>query len=153
MLAEGFGRKVRRTLRTHRPPRRRAPAFRCVQRGGGRRHPRQGGGGTMKRFVPIGLLVLGAVIGVSVGMALGQTINCSHGTAFCQGTNEADNISGWENPNNIFAKAGRDQVWAFGSLDNVYAGEDGDNANGGEGEDYVYGEAGNDSPLYVAGAG
>ena len=105
----------------------------------------------MKRSVPIGLLTLGVVVGISVGIALGQTINCSHVSSFCQGTNEADNISGWENSNEIYAKAGRDQVWAYGSFDTVYAGEDGDNANGGEGADYVYGEFGNDSVLVIGG--
>src|SRR5881392_394350 len=89
----------------------------------------------MKKLVSIGFLVLGAVIGISVGMALGQTVNCSHVSSFCQGTNEADNISGWENTNNIFAKGGRDQVWAYGSFD----------------EDYARGEFGNDSYLIIGG--
>lgn len=105
----------------------------------------------MRKSVPIGLLVLGAVIGLSLGMAFGQTINCSHVNVFCQGTNEGDNIYGWENSNEIYAKPGRDQVWAYGNVDIVYGNDDGDNLNGGEGADYVYGEYGNDSYLVVGG--
>lgn len=105
----------------------------------------------LRASVPLALLALGAVIGLSLGIALGQTINCSHVGVYCQGTSEADNISGWENANEIEAKAGRDQVWAYGSIDIVHGSDDGDNVNGGEGVDSVYGEAGNDSNLVIGG--
>src|SRR5262245_19837487 len=109
------------------------------------------GSGQLRTSVSIGLLVVGAVVGLSLGMALGQAINCSHVTTFCNGTSEADNISGWENVNSIEAKAGRDQAWAYGNADFVYGNDDGDNVNGGEGADYVFGEYGNDSNLVVGG--
>jgi Ca2+-binding RTX toxin-like protein len=108
-------------------------------------------GRQLRASAPLGLLALGAVIGLSVGMAFGQTVNCSHTLFYCQGTSEGDNISGWENFNEIEAKAGRDQVWAYGSFDVVHGSEDGDNVNGGEGADSVYGETGNDSNLVIGG--
>lgn len=94
-------------------------------------------------------IVLGAAVGLLGGSALSAEIHCSHVEGFCQGTNGADNIQGWENQNTIDAREGRDDVFGYGALDEISGENDADNLNGGEGSDFVFGDYGNDSYFAV----
>lgn len=101
--------------------------------------------------LPVFAIVVGAAVGLLGGSAFSAEINCSHVEPFCQGTNGADNIYGYENENDILGREGRDSAFGYGNLDEINGGSDADNINGGEGSDFLLGDYGNDSYFVVGG--
>lgn len=99
--------------------------------------------------LPVFAIVLGAAVGLLGGSAFSAEITCSHLEIYCQGTNGADTIQGWENQNDIAAREGRDSAFGYGGLDELFGENDADNLNGGEGSDFVFGDYGNDSYFAV----
>ena len=107
----------------------------------------------MKRlaYASLCLAVVGVMVGLATGQALGATIYCSHQYPACIGSWSADDIYGWENGNEVDADPGRDNVWGYGQQDWLFGDDDADALFGGVGGDTVKGLWGNDSYYWVPG--
>jgi Ca2+-binding RTX toxin-like protein len=78
------------------------------------------------------------------GAALAQNLITCDGSSTCRGTEIADDITGTDRAESIFALKGRAAVSAFEGPDIVYADVGNDEADGGSGKDRIFGEGGDD---------
>ncbi|MGI8650213.1 MAG: hypothetical protein ACR2KW_07525 [Rubrobacter sp.] len=104
----------------------------------------------MNKLLSIGMLVAGLVV-VFAGTALAVNKFCpSSGT--CQGTQQADGLTGTNNVNNIFAYGGNDIVYAYGADDTIDGGDGDDFLRGDGGADTIKGQNGLDSLIGSSGS-
>jgi Ca2+-binding RTX toxin-like protein len=98
----------------------------------------------MRRAILV-LTLIPATVLLAAGVALAAVITCPGGE--CQGTNEADKITGTQGVDTIDALAGNDSVLGRSGGDDIYGNEGNDRLSGDGGPDKIYGGPGDDIDL------
>ncbi len=104
----------------------------------------------MRKQTIILLVVMGAALLLSSGVALAKFVSCKPDAEKCKGTKKDDVLFGTSTPDRIFGLKGDDQLVGFGESDELFGGKGGDLLMGGGGDqadDTLNGEAGAD--FYV----
>ena len=99
----------------------------------------------MRRAILLLTLIISATVLLAAGVALAAVITCPGGV--CQGTEEADKITGSQRVDTIHALGGNDNVLGRSSGDFIYGDDGNDRLSGDGGPDEIYGGPGDDIDL------